>query len=207
MINFINLNLVLWRLKMNYDYLPYSANCKVGFTLKNEGTSQMEYLRIKAILIALVLTVGLSCSSDPLPDHYGVFLVSKGRIVELGAIPNKEFYDRWNGRLYDKVFNESKEYIPTIADTSEYYFIQYAGELDPIIFPTAKISENECEFNYDVHQNDGLIGLFVTPVEGKTGMYRLKPRVQLKPGVYLLSVTGCRDNDYDLRCYFPFRVP
>lgn len=46
---------------MNYDYLPYSANCKVGFTLNHERTRHIGLIFvIENILLVLLLSASLA---------------------------------------------------------------------------------------------------------------------------------------------------
>jgi len=186
--------------------------------LKRKGGFHMRYLQITIVAIICIFIAGLSCSSDPKPDHYGVFVVSKGRLVELQRIPWEKL-----GKAYGKyqntdlvtdllifIFNERN--IADI-DNSNVYFITYGMSEEPIILPASKRGEKyevtyptPAGLTFGIKRYIAIEEFEIMPIEGKQEMFRIKPKTQLTPGVYLFSTVGCKDNPRDFRCFFPLRV-
>lgn len=171
----------------------------------------MKCFQMIILVIICIFIVGLSCSSEPTPDHYGIFIVSKGRLIELQRISWEKLGKSYSPELGDLLTFSEKNIVD--IDNPNVYFIIYGMGEEPIILP-AVFNRRECYVRYPtpakltggVKRYPAIEEFEIMPIEGKKEMYRVKQKVRLTSGIYLFSTVGCRDNLRDFRCFFPLRI-
>ena len=152
-----------------------------------------------AAFVALIVTAGCSRSpetteGEPLPTHYGIFVVADGRLRELNSISHTrvtQISEGTGAAEFDNVAN--------ILSGTGLFFISYG--FDGAVLATAAEPGKSRRFRVD--QN---VPLDIRPLHGRRDMQRLTPTLSVSHGPYLLSVRGCLDNSWNRRCYYPFAV-
>jgi len=151
----------------------------------------------RTVFVVAVGALAINCSpgsKDLKPDHYGAFVVSRGKLIELKHITGLEL----GKRNMNHVLSDIPNSIPADKDA---YFITYGDVGDePLLLPASQEGQ---VYRVDV---DKKLELQISPIKGEEKMRRLQPAVPLSVGTYDFSYDGCPDNGADFRCYTPIQV-
>ena len=148
-----------------------------------------------------VLALGMlqtGCSilgGDPKPDHFGVFVVDKGKLINLERLLNKELGSRSMSGTFTVMPTTN-----TLQSDEHLYFIMYGGYEEALLQQVVQ-TKGRYETKYD-----NKFDMQVAPIKGEDRMLRFQPVPALKSGLYELSVAGCSDNNFDGRCYIPLKI-
>jgi len=140
-------------------------------------------LLITALLVGIIgvlmILVGCTSADIKLPKTYGIYIVSSGKMIDLGSGPPLS-------KRYKSTGLRGKQGINTLSGINvqdkNLYFIVYYKEIDPTMFKLAKLKYIK---NNDIWIKETLVPIKVEPINGKDGMYRLTPD-SLSKGTFAL---------------------
>jgi hypothetical protein len=146
------------------------------------------------VLISSTQLFGAAPAAGPLPDHFGVFAVAKGELVELTKLVAGTDFSPMGGLAK---FSS----IPNQNMPSDVLFIAYGGGDNPELVRASETSPGSFEVKWQEQ-----VTLQISPVKGEEEMYRLKPAEPLEAGLYVLIVVACQENRWNFSCYYPMVV-
>lgn len=149
---------------------------------------------LASVLISSTHLFGAAPAAGPLPDHFGVFAVAKGELVELTKLVAGTDFSPMGGLAK---FGS----IPNPNMPSDVLFITYGGLGQPKLVRASETSPGGFEVKWQEQ-----VTLQVSPVKGEKEMYRLKPAEPLGSGLYVLIVVACQENRWNFSCYYPVVV-
>lgn len=151
----------------------------------------------KQILIAglfSVLTIFISCHADrqpPLPQYFGLYLETTGNLQEipLSGDPlvrrtSHAFKSALQNRSPDAFGDSLKKLLSSCRQSSAHpIFILFHNQVTPENLEFAKLWGTSKEFFNAPPES---VELGISPVEGRTGMFKLSPKAPLPTGAYAL---------------------
>lgn len=142
-----------------------------------------------SLMTTLAVLLGTSCSDQNLlPESFGVYLRQDGELLRLDAGDRPEMKPSGEFVLYGHGGQGGGSSDPERGvELSREIFIRMKVELyapDPDEEPTRLVAEPSNRFE----KVGGPIPLSIAPVEGKPGMFLIKPRNPIDPGFYALKV-------------------
>ncbi|MEO0083852.1 MAG: hypothetical protein ABIK33_05685 [candidate division WOR-3 bacterium] len=156
----------------------------------------------KYIIKIVIMCAGFvfSCTKEPLPDHYGVFLVDNKKLIQLNTVETRregyEIPDRPLEILtYSDVFGI--RYIANIkVSNPKISLIAYNKVTPTYILYKLKYSPEPIYIGYGDYNcwwfPEKEIGLNISPIKQKPDMYRLTPSEPLSSGHYAICLGDFR---------------
>ncbi len=183
---------------------------KTGNALKKISRFGSRVLPLAGLLMASAPTY----PATSLPDHYGVFGVSKDKVVELKRERKLEgeLYSTFSGTTHVVGSADKPAFIihgPGFESPELHRIMLLNVDIDSLSFiPRASYKVETFDMNGNLSRNgimSNKVPLKLYPVKGESNMVRAESSEPLKNGLglYLLSVGGCTDNLINFRCCFP----